>query len=114
MADETVIINPDLLSVAKEVFSTLSEQRAEHSFSFLLTEDGFNSISDTIKVVEWGIGGNKSKLKATALEILEEFATVDQGVPINVNLTEYELKSMEEVALALEKAEESHQDGELT
>ena len=113
MAGDTVKIDPELLSVSKEVFSTLSEQRAEHSFSFLLTADGFNSIPDTIKVVEWGIGGNKSKLKATALEILNEIAAVDQGMPINVNLTEYELKSMEEVALALEKAIEAHKDGEL-
>lgn len=113
MAGDKVKIDPDLLIVAKEVFSTLSEQRAEHSFSFLLTEDGFNSIPDTIKVVEWGIGGNKSKLKATALEILDEIVAVDQGVPINVNLTEYELKSMEEVALALEKAMEEHNEGEL-
>ena len=113
MTENYVKINPELLEIAVDVFKTLSEQRAEHSFSFLLTEDGYNAVPDVIKVVEWGIGANKSKLKTTALEILTEIAEVEQGVPINVNMTDYELKSMVEVAQAIEKALESHDAGEL-
>ncbi len=114
MADEIIKIDPELLVIAKDIFQQLSEQRADHSFSFTLTDEGFRSIPETIRVVEWGIGGNKSKLKATALEILSGIEEIDQGLPVNVNMSEYDLKSMEEVVLALEKALDSHEDGELS
>ena len=112
MNDE-IIINPDLLENAREIFSTLAQQRPEHSVSFVLSNEGFRAVEDTIKVVEWGIGGNKSKLKSTALEILAWISSVPNGAPVNVNLTEYELKSMGEVVEAIEKAVENHQEGVL-
>lgn len=113
MADNKIKIEPELLGVAIDIFQTISEQRAEHSFSFTLTEDGYRAIPETIRVVGWGIGDNKPKLKATALEYLVEIEAVEQGMPVNINLTEYELKSMGEVVVALQKAHDSHKDGEL-
>ncbi|MFN2146292.1 MAG: hypothetical protein ACK2T7_13140 [Anaerolineales bacterium] len=110
---ETMSINPGILELAKEIFGTLAEQRPEQSLSFVLSDDGEEAVSDAVKIVEWGIGGNKSKLKATALEVLEEMDQVPAGAPININLTEYELKAMEEVVAAVEKAIDNHQDGVL-
>ncbi len=104
-------INPGILDLAKEIFGTLAEQRPEQSLSFVLSDEGGVAVSDAVKIVEWGIGGNKSKLKATALEVLEEMGQVPAGAPININLTEYELKAMEEVVAAIEKAIDSHQNG---
>ena len=113
MPDEIIKVDPELLTVARDIFQTLSEQRADHSFSFTLTDEGYRAVLDSIKVVEWGIGANKSKLKATALEVINEIAGIDQGLPVNVNMDEYDIKSIGEVVLALEKALESNVDGEL-
>lgn len=112
MIDE-LRINPELLVKAKEIFSTIGQYRPEHSLSFVLSPEGADAVSDTLKIVEWGIGGNKSKLKATALEVLGEINGVPSGAPVNINLTEYELKSMDEVVTAIEKAIENHRDGVL-
>ncbi len=114
MANDEIKINPKLLETAREVFVTISEQRPEHSFSFVLTEEGYHALEDAIKVVEWGIGGNKPKLKETALEQLAEFMNIAQGNPVNINMTEYELKSMGEVVEAIDKALDSHEDGVLS
>lgn len=113
MAKDALTIRPDLLEISKKVFGTLAELRPEHSFSFSLTPEGADALQDAVKIVEWGIGGNKPKLKATALEIMERMVQIEHGRPINVNLTEYEVKSMEEVFLAIEKAAESHNEGVL-
>jgi hypothetical protein len=113
MTDE-IRINPELFSKAKEIFGTLALQRPEHSLSFVLSSEGAEAVFDTIKIVEWGIGGNKPKLKATALEVLGNIGAVDAGSPINVNLTEYEIKAMGEVVEAIDKAESNHQDGMLS
>jgi hypothetical protein len=106
-------INPELLEISKTIFSALSEQRPEQSFSFTLTQEGVEAIADVGKVVEWGIGGNKSKLKETAQEAIAEFERHSIGEPVNVNFTEYELKAMAEVVAAVEKAIDSHEDGVL-
>ena len=104
-------INPEIFDSAKEIFSTLADQRPEHSLSFVLSKEGTEAVLDSIKIVEWGIGGNKPKLKEAALEVLGDISAIDAGSPINVNLTEYELKAMGEVVMAIEKAESDHQDG---
>jgi len=113
MVNDEIKINPELLEKAREIFETISVQRSEHSFSFVLTEEGHQALADTIKVVEWGIGGNKPKLKETALEHLIEIQNVPHGNPVNINMTEYELKSMSEVVEAIDKALDSHEDGVL-
>ena len=50
-------------------------------------------------------------MKATALEILNAIEEVPVGEPVNINLTEYEIKSMGEVHDVLGKALETHEDG---
>ena len=62
-------------------------------------------------MAEWGIGGNKPKLKQTALEILSEIGKAEPGEPVNVNFTEYEVKSMGEVLSVVEKALDEHEEG---
>jgi len=112
MPDE-MRINPELLGLAKEIFTTIAEQRPEHSISFMLSNEGAEAVSDTIKIVGWGIGGNKPKLKSTALEVLDEMSQVPAGGPVNINLIEYEMKAMEEVVAAIDKAIDGHVDGVL-
>ena len=112
MSDENMI-NPELLPKAAEIISILAQQRPEKSLSFVLSAEGADAVSDMIKIVAWGIGGNKPKIKATAFEVLGSINEVPSGAPVNVNLTEHEIKAMQEVLAAVEKAHERHQEGVL-
>lgn len=111
MTKEEIEINLKITEIAKEIFSELSELKPESSLSFTLSEEGMEAISQAIELAEWGIGGNKPKLKQTALEILEEIEKIEPGEPVNVNFTEYEVKSMGEVLSVVEKALENHEEG---
>ena len=112
--NEEIQVNLEAVELAKEIFEQLSQVRPEHSLSFVLNEEGTAAIIESIKIAEWGIGGNKPKLKATALEILGEISEVETGDPVNVNFTEYEVKSMNEVYEVIVKALEDHEDGVLS
>ena len=112
MADVT--INPERLELAEEIFQTLAELRPEKSLSFTLSAEGAEAVQDALLTTEWGIGGNKPKLKEAALEVLGAINEVPQGQPVNVNLTEYEIKAMGEVVDAVKKAADSHQEGVLS
>jgi hypothetical protein len=109
-----VQINPEVVGVAQQIMEHLAQVRPEHSLSFVLNAEGVSAIDESIKIAEWGIGGNKPKLKATALEILNSISEAEPGDPVNVNFTEYEVKAMEEVLDVLGKALETHEDGLLT
>ena len=84
------------------------------SFSFTLNTDGLSSVSEVLRLVNWGIGKNKPKLKGAALDVLSPLVESEPGVPNNVNLTEYEIKSMEEVLALIDRALSRHKDGVVT
>ena len=114
MAQESQLkIDIESVKLAKQIMDQLSQVRPEHSLSFVLNDDGVAAIDESIKIAEWGIGGNKPKLKATALEILNTIGEVSAGEPVNINLTEYEVKSMGEVLEVITKALEVNEDGTL-
>lgn len=62
-------------------------------------------------MADWGIGGNKPKLKEAALECLAHMGEAEAGEPVNVNFTEYELKSMAEVLSVIDRALERQEEG---
>ena len=111
---DEVQINPEIVEIAQNIMEQLVTVRPEHSFSFVLNDEGSQAIEESIKIAGWGIGGNKSKLKATALEILDSISEIPAGEPVNVNFTEFEVKSLGEVYDALGKALEKHEDGILS
>jgi hypothetical protein len=113
MADE-IKINPEIVEVAQDIFTEFAGLKPEHSLSFSLTEEGVDAITEAKKLADWGIGGNKPKLKATALEYIEIIEEYDPGDPVNVNFTEYEIKAMGEVLSVIEKALEEHEEGVLS
>jgi len=110
---EDININPEVVEVAHEIFTEFASLKPEHSFSFSLTEMGVDAISVAKQLADWGIGGNKPKLKATAIEYIEVMEEFSPGDPVNVNFTEYEIKAMGEVVSVIEKALEEHEDGVL-
>jgi hypothetical protein len=111
MAKEEIVINPEITEVAKGIFTEFAELKPETSLSFTLSEEGVEAISQAIELAEWGIGGNKPKLKKTALEILNKIEKSEPGEPVNVNFTKYEVKSMGEVLSVVEKVLEEHEEG---
>ena len=113
MPTDALEINVPNVEKAKEIFSALSEIRPEKSFSFILTEEGIEAVTETRKLAEWGIGGNKPKLKVAALECLEMIGSGEPGAPVNVNFTEYEIKSIVELLSVVDRALENHSEGVL-
>ena len=110
MTDE-IKIKPEIVRIAHVIFSEFSNLKPERSLSFSLTDEGVEAINEAKKLADWGIGGNKPKLKETALEHLEILEKSKAGEPVNVNFTEYEIKAMGEVLAVIEKALEIHEDG---
>jgi hypothetical protein len=111
---QEITITPEIVEVAQEIFSEFVKLKPERSLSFSLTAEGVEAISEAKKLADWGIGGNKPKLKETALENLESLEDSEPGEPLNVNFTEYEIKAMEEVLSVIERALEKHKDGVLS
>ena len=111
MTADVLTLNIPVVELGKEIFSALSELRPEKSLSFVLTEEGAEAVQLAISLVDWGIGGNKPKLKETALACLAEMNEVSAGDPLNVNFTDYEIKAMAEILAVLEKALEKQKDG---
>ena len=113
MPAEVLTINVPIVEKAKEIFSALSELKPEKSMSFVLTEEGIEAIQEAEKLAEWGIGGNKPKLKLAAIDCLEMIGAGEAGEPVNVNFTEYELKAVAEVLAVIDRALVNQEDGVL-
>jgi hypothetical protein len=102
------------LQTAQEIIGTFVNLKPLTSFSFTLNGQGLTAVKETLRLIEWGIGKNKPKLREAALDVLSPLVDDDQGVPINLNLTEYEIKAMEEVSVLIERAISKHKDGVVT
>jgi hypothetical protein len=111
MSAEVLTLKVPIAELGIEIFTVFSELPPEKSLSFVLTEEGVEAIQLAPTLVDWGIGGNKPKLKQTALECLSLMQDAEAGVPVNVNFTEYEIKAMGEVLGVFEKALEKQEDG---
>lgn len=104
----------DKIEIAQQIVGTLAGIRPLNSLSFTLSENGVDAVIETVKLVEWGIGKNKSKIRKAALDILKPLAESEPAKPVNVNFTEPEVKSIGEVLELIERALEKHKDGVLS
>lgn len=110
--DENVLkIDPKAAELAAEIVAALAALRPEKSLSFVLSPEGKLAVEQAISITDWGIGGNKPKLKETALENLSLINNIEAGHPVNVNLTDYEIKAMGEVLDVIRRVLENHQNG---
>ena len=112
-SDRIEINNKDL-QTAQDIVGAITNIKPLTSLSFTLNAEGVTAINETLRLVEWGIGKNKPKLKETALDVLSPLGEADQGMPLNVNLTEYEIKALEEVLALIERSISKHKDGAVT
>ena len=111
---DRIEINIEDLQTAQEIFGTIVKIKPLTSFSFTLNGEGLTAIKETLRLVEWGIGKNKPKLKEAAIDILSPVVDVDQGLPININLNEYEIKAIEEVLALIDRSISKYKEGVVT
>lgn len=113
-SDSSITLNVARVELARDIIRELVTIMPERSLSFILSPEGFEAMVETIRLADWGIGKNKSKLKESALENLQSITVLPAGKPVNINFTEYELKALGEVLAVIERALENHKEGILT
>lgn len=107
-------INEESLGIGLEIVQQLSELKSLSSFSFTLSDEGVDAVNEVLELTEWGIGENAYKLKEAAIGVFSDILEHPDGAPVNVNLTEYEIKAMEKVTDLIERSLDKHNDGVLT
>lgn len=77
----------------------------------MMTDQILSAVREGRRLTDWGMAKNKSKMKATALEIMDQIVEIPPGDPVNLNLDDYQLKSLAEVGSLHEAALEDKKDG---
>lgn len=107
-------INEESLGIGLEIVQCLSEIKPLSSFSFTLNDAGVDAINEVLALTEWGIGKNAYKLKEAAMDVFSDILEHPDGAPVNVNLTEYEIKAMNKVTDLIERSLDKHTNSVLT
>ena len=108
-------VEESLIRTGFEIFDQIAAFQPFSSISFLKTDRIQESIRETQRLVDWGMAKNKPKMKEAALMVIDQMMSVARGDHINMNLDDYQLKSLAEVSSLLERALENKITGlELT
>jgi hypothetical protein len=104
-------VDETLIQTGLSIFNQMSNFQPYSSISFIMTDQIHSAIQEASRLTDWGMAKNKTKMKATALEIMDQMLTVSPGDPVNLNLDEYQLKSLAEVGSLHDAALENKKDG---
>lgn len=104
-------VDGDILNTGLEVIQGIADFQPFSSISFLATENILEAVEEASELVDWGMAKNKHKMKATALDIMEFITEAEPGEPVNLNLDEYELKSIAAAADLIERTLDEKKDG---
>ena len=104
-------VDGSVLYNSLEVMQGIAGFQPFSSISFLATENILEAVEEASELVDWGMAKNMHKMKETALDIMESITEADPGDPVNLNLDEYELKSIAAVAELIERTLEEKKDG---
>jgi hypothetical protein len=107
-------INEEFLNIGLEIVQCLSELKPLSSLSFTLSHEGVDAVKEVLTLAEWGIGKNAYKLKESSLEVFNGILDHPDTAPVNVNLTEYEIKAMNKVKDLIERSLDKHTNSVLT
>lgn len=99
------------LEYGLEIIRHITEFKPYSSYSFQLSPKGFGSVGEVRKLAEWGMGKNMLKMKESALEILGSILTCSPEERVNLNLTEFESKSLGAVEELIERSLKKQKDG---
>jgi hypothetical protein len=106
-------IDVNNLEYGLEMFEQIANFTPYSSYSFQLTQQGHDAVSEVNVLAEWGMGNNMLKMKEAALEVLESIMECSPGERVNMNLTEYEGKSMGAVVDLIGRSLKNQKDGVL-
>ncbi len=104
-------VDETLIRTSMGIFTQLADFQPHSSISFLMTEQILSAVQEGRRLTAWGIAKNKTKLKEAALKIIDQIVLISPGDPVNLNLDEYQLKSMIEVASLHARVLENKKDG---
>jgi hypothetical protein len=104
-------VDETLIKTSRRIFNKLSDFQPYSSISFIMTDQILSAVQEGRRLTDWGMAKNKTKLKDAALEIIDEMSLVSPGDPVNLNLDDYQLKSMAEVSSIHAAALENKKDG---
>jgi hypothetical protein len=110
-----LVVDGTFLNTGLEVMQGIAGFQPYSSISFLATEPILDAVKEASELVDWGMAKNKQKMKETALEIMEHISEIEPGEPVNLNLDDYQLKSIAAAADLIERTLDERKDGvELT
>ena len=104
-------VDGSVLNTGLEVIQGIAGFQPYRSISFLATENILEAVEEASELVDWGMAKNMHKMKATALDIMDHIAEAEPGEPVNLNLDEYELKSVAAAADLIERTLDEKKDG---
>lgn len=110
-----IVVDGSVLNIGLEIMQGIAGFQPYSSISFLATENILEAVEEASDLVDWGMAKNKHKMQATVLEIMEFITEAEPGEPVNLNLDDYELKSIAAAADLIERTLDERKDGvELT
>lgn len=104
-------VDGNALTTGLEVMQGIAEFQPFTSISFLATENIVEAVEEASELVDYGMAKNMHKMKATALDIMDQIAEADPGDPVNLNLDDYELKSIAAAADLIERTLDDPKNG---
>jgi hypothetical protein len=108
---KTFQIDGTRLNTGLAVMQGISEFQPYSSISFLATDQILGAVVEVGKLVDWGMAKNMQKMKSAALEIIEIITESMAGDPVNLNLDDYQLKSISAVVDLIERTLDEGKDG---
>jgi hypothetical protein len=104
-------VDGDRLTLGLAIMQGIAEFQPYSSISFPSSEKVLTAVDEVSELVNWGMAKNKQKMKETTLEILDHISEVDPGEPVNLNLDDYELKSIAAAADLIERTLDEKKEG---
>ena len=106
-----LVVDGTILKTGLEVTQGIAGFQPYSSISFLATEHILEAVKEVSELVAWGMAKNMQKMKETALEIMEHISEANPGEPVNLNLDDYQLKSIAAAADLIERTLEEKKGG---
>ena len=97
-------LNVEYLTLGLKIVQSITQIKPLSSLSFSLSEEGVDAANEVMALTEWGLGKNAFKLKQSALGVFNYILKHPKGAPININLTESEIKAMKKVMNLIERS----------
>lgn len=99
------------IEIGQRIIQEISQFQPFSSISFFATDEILQTLEEVRLLVNWGMAKNKPKMKAASLDILDIILNTLPGDPVNLNLDEYEHKSVAETAALLKRSLKVKIDG---